>query len=99
MSGEVLVTDGSSGNLDLVGLSSRAVATMVGSDDIAEFLGDEHLLGLGLFVGSRYDVYTFTVTDKTVLLLVFDKTILEGKLGSVWLYTRKIVEELQATLG
>ncbi|MBN1484649.1 MAG: hypothetical protein JXA37_07995 [Chloroflexia bacterium] len=97
--GEILVAEGSPGSLNMEGLCARAVATMVGSDDVAEFLGDEHIFGLGLLVGSRYDIYTFTVTDTTVLLLVFDKTILEGKLGSVWLYTRKLVEELQDRLA
>jgi len=97
--GDLLASEGSAGDLDLVALAARAVPSLAGSDGLARALGDDLLSSLYLFTGSRYDLYAFTVTRTIMLLFIFDKTVVEGKLGSVWLYTRRVVEGLRESLS
>ncbi len=98
LSGETLLAEGSAGDLPISTLSARMASGLAGVGELARLLKDERFLGLSLFSGSRYDLYAFTVTSTTVLLLVFDKMVVESKLGSVWLYTRRVVEELRTAL-
>jgi CheY-like chemotaxis protein len=97
--GEPLVIAGSAGDLPLPALAAHAVSSLARAGDLARLLGDASLLGLSLFTGSRYDVYAFIVSEAAALVFVFDKQIVEGKLGSVWLYTRRVVEELRGVLS
>ncbi len=98
LSGETLLAEGLAGDLPISTLSARMTSGLAGVGELARLLKDERFLGLSLFSGSRYDLYAFTVTSTTVLLLVFDKMVVESKLGSVWLYTRRVVEELRTAL-
>lgn len=98
VTGETLLAEGSAGDMPMSTLAARMASGLAGVGELARLLKDEKFLGLSLFSGSRYDLYAFTVTPTTVLLLVFDKMVVESKLGSVWLYTRRIVEELRAAL-
>lgn len=96
--GDPLVVEGSGGELPLPALAARMAAALAASGDLTRLLSDEQSLCLGLFSGARYDVYAFTITEATALLLVLDKRIVESKLGSIWLYTRRIVEDLRNAL-
>lgn len=98
VTGEMLLAEGSAGDVPISTLAARMASALAGAGELARLLKDEKFLGLSLFSGSRYDLYAFTVTPTTVLLLVFDKMVVESKLGSVWLYTRRIVEELRTAL-
>ncbi len=97
--GDPLVVEGNGGDLPLPALAARMAAALAASGDLVRLLADEHSLCLSLFSGARYDVYAFTITEATALLLVLDKRIVESKLGSIWLYTRRIVEDLRNALG
>jgi hypothetical protein len=97
--GEPLAVEGTATGLPFPALAEKAVAALYNIDGLAQLLQDEFLLGFCLFVGSRHDVYAFSVTDATTLLMIFDKTVVEGKLGSVWLYTKRVVEELRQALS
>lgn len=96
--GDPLVVEGSGGELPLPALAARMAAALAASGDLTRLLSDEQSLCLSLFSGARYDVYAFTITEATALLLVLDKRIVESKLGSIWLYTRRIVEDLRNAL-
>ncbi len=99
MAGHVLVLEGTTGDLDMEALSDHAAAGLAGSDDLAALLNDQVQLGLFLLVGDKYDTYAFTITAETLLLFVFDKSVGEVKLGSVWLYTRRVVDDLREILS
>jgi hypothetical protein len=97
--GTPLVIEGSGGGLPLPALAAPMAAALSRASELAGLLPDEASLGLSLFSGARYDVYAFTITEAAALLLIFDKRMVESKLGSVWLYTRRIVEELRNALS
>ncbi|MGB9722625.1 MAG: hypothetical protein ACP5OO_05380 [Chloroflexia bacterium] len=98
VAGEPLLAEGAAGDMPISTLAARMASGLAGAGELARLLKDDKFLGLSLFSGSRYDLYAFTVTPETVLLLVFDKMVVESKLGSVWLYTRRVVEELRTAL-
>jgi CheY-like chemotaxis protein len=97
--GEPLVVEGEAGDLPLPALAARAAGGLGGVSEVARLLNEDRFLGLSLFTGVRYDIYAFTITEATSLFLVFDKRVVEGKLGSVWLYTRRVVEDLRSALA
>jgi len=97
--GDPLVVEGNPGDLPLPAIAAKAAAGLVGLSDLARLLNEDRFLGLSLFNGARYDVYLFTITAATSLFLIFDKRIVESKLGSVWLYTRRVVDDLAAALS
>jgi CheY-like chemotaxis protein len=98
-SGDPLVVDGNPGDLPLPAVAAQAAAGLAGLGDLARLLSEEKFLGLSLFNGARYDVYVFTITETASLFLIFDKRIVESKLGSVWLYTRRVVDDLSKALA
>jgi len=99
VSGEPLVIEGNPEDLPLSAVATQVAAGIVGLSDLARLLREEKFLGLNLFNGARYDIYVFTITEATSLFLIFDKQIVESKLGSVWLYTRRVVDDLSAALA
>jgi hypothetical protein len=99
LSGEPLVLEGNPGDLPLPALAARMASSLSGLGELARLVADGKFLGLSLFTGTRYDIYTFTITEATALFVVFDKRVVESKLGSVWLYTRRMVEELRGALS
>ena len=97
--GEPLVVEGEVGGLPLPALATGAAAGLSGVAGLARLLDEDKFLGLSLFTGVRYDIYAFTITEGTSLFMVFDKRVVEGKLGSVWLYTRRVVDDLRSALS
>ena len=97
--GEPLVVEGEAGELPLSALAARVAGSLSGVGEVAHLLNEEKFLGLNLFTGVRYDIYAFTITEASFLFMVFDKRVVEGKLGSVWLYTRRVVEDLRSALS
>ena len=97
--GDPLVVEGNPGDLPLPAVATQAAAGLQGMGDLARLLHEEKFLGLSLLTAARYDIYAFTITAATALFLVFDKRIVESKLGSVWLYTRRVVDELSTALA
>ncbi len=48
--------------------------------------------------GTRYEIYAFNVGQRFILTVVFDKNVNAGKLGSVWVYTRRVIRQLETTI-
>jgi DNA-binding NarL/FixJ family response regulator/predicted regulator of Ras-like GTPase activity (Roadblock/LC7/MglB family) len=97
--GQVLLQEGSVRFPKATELAAHAVRILGVREEAARLLGDEHLLGVLFLTGARYDLYAFGVTETIVLLLVFDRAVAEGKLGPVWIYARRAVEELRSILS
>ncbi|MGC8874489.1 MAG: hypothetical protein ACP5SI_08605 [Chloroflexia bacterium] len=97
--GKILMHEGPVQVPEADGLAAQAVRVLAARESMAPLLGDEHPMGFLFFTGARYDLYAFPVTEATVLLLVFDRVLGEGKLGPVWLYARRSVEELRGALS
>lgn len=97
--GDPLFVEGNPGELSLPAVAAAAAAGLGGLGALARLLSEDKFLGLSLFTGARYDVYVFTITEAASLFLIFDKRIVESKLGSVWLYTRRVVDDLSAALS
>lgn len=97
--GQVLLREGGVRVPEAEDLAFQAVQLLSLREEMARRLADDRLTGFLFFTGARYDLYAFPVTEASVLLLVFDRALAEGKLGPVWVYARKCVEELRSALS
>lgn len=97
--GQVLLREGGVRVPEAEDLAAQVVRVLMVREEMARLLADDRLTGFLFFTGARYDLYAFPVTEASLLLLVFDRTLAEGKLGPAWLYARKSVEELRSALS
>jgi CheY-like chemotaxis protein len=66
---------------------------------MAEYLEDEETFNLNFYEGRKYDIYSTGVGDNLVLALVFDKRKQVSRIGMVWLYVKRTIQDLLTTLS
>jgi len=60
----------------------------------ARHLHEGHTFNLTYHEGVRYDIYAANVGDKFFLTLVFDRRQGASRIGMVWLYTKRAIQDL-----
>jgi CheY-like chemotaxis protein/predicted regulator of Ras-like GTPase activity (Roadblock/LC7/MglB family) len=98
MQGRPLVETGESGRLDVVTLLSLLAGSFAASAELARHFGDGQALNINFHRGSRYEIHSASVGDDLFLALVFDRQIQVSSIGIVWLYTRRAVGSISATV-
>ena len=66
---------------------------------MAEYLQDEETFNLNFYEGRKYDIYSTGVGDNLILALVFDKRKQVSRIGMVWLYVKRTIQDLLTTLS
>jgi hypothetical protein len=66
---------------------------------LAEYLEDEETFNLNFYEGRKYDIYSTGVGDNLILALVFDKRKQVSRIGMVWLYVKRTIQDLLTTLS
>lgn len=66
---------------------------------IAEYLQDEETFNLNFYEGRKYDIYSTRASDKLFIALVFDKRKQVSRIGMVWLYTKRTIQDLLKILS
>ncbi|NIN63644.1 MAG: response regulator [Anaerolineae bacterium] len=66
---------------------------------MAEYLQDEETFNLDFYEGRKYDIYSTGVGDNLILALVFDKRKQASRIGMVWLYVKRTIQDLLTTLS
>jgi DNA-binding response OmpR family regulator len=61
---------------------------------VARHLHEGHAFNLTYHEGVRYDVYAANVGDHLFLTLVFDRRQGASRIGMVWLYTKRAIQDL-----
>lgn len=61
---------------------------------VARHLHEGHAFNLTYHEGVRYDVYAANVGDRLFLTLVFDRRQGASRIGMVWLYTKRAIQDL-----
>ena len=79
--------------MPLVGEGLTTVSRM------AEYLQDEETFNLNFYEGRKYDIYSTGVGDNLILALVFDKRKQASRIGMVWLYVKRTIQDLLTTLS
>jgi CheY-like chemotaxis protein len=62
--------------------------------DIARHLHEGHAYNLSYHEGVRYDIYAANVGDTLFLTLIFDRRQGASRIGMVWLYTKRAIQDL-----
>ncbi len=62
--------------------------------EIARHLREDRSFNLHYHEGSRYDIYSTNVSDQLFLMLVFDRRMGASRIGMVWLYTKRAIQDL-----
>jgi CheY-like chemotaxis protein len=87
---EVGITEG----LDLGTLMPLIADGLSTVSKMAQHLHDEETFNLNFYEGTSYDIYSTRVGDNLFLALVFDRLQQPSRIGMVWLYARRTIEDL-----
>ena len=66
---------------------------------IAQMLREEESASLFMHEGAHYDLYCFDVLQRFMLVIVFDKGASTAKIGSVWVYAKRAIRDIQEVLA
>jgi CheY-like chemotaxis protein len=67
---------------------------------ISQMLREEESTALYMHEGNRYDLYCFDILQSFMLVIVFDKGgAATAKIGSVWVYAKRTIRDMQELLG
>ena len=81
--------------VDLEALLRLAADDFTTSFALARHLGGTQTGNLTYYEGASHDVYTASVKDDLFLVIVFDRRIQASRIGIVWLYARRAIENLR----
>lgn len=98
MAGMVLLRVGSVANILPEILGPLLATNFSASIELSRQLRDQEPNALYLHEGARYDIYAFNVGYRFILTLIFDKEVGSSKLGSVWVYAKRVTRQLQQML-
>lgn len=81
------------------GVRSSALASFMGGSfttdyEIAGHLREDRSFNLHYHEGVRYDIYSANVGDQLFLVLLFDRRMGASRIGMVWLYTKRAIQDL-----
>ena len=67
---------------------------------ISQMLREEESTALYMHEGLHYDLYCFDILQSFMLVIVFDKSgVATAKIGSVWVYAKRAIRDMQELLG
>jgi len=67
---------------------------------ISQMLREEESTALYMHEGQRYDLYCFDILQSFMLVIVFDKSgLATAKIGSVWVYAKRAIRDMQELLA
>jgi CheY-like chemotaxis protein len=67
---------------------------------ISQMLREEDSTALYMHEGNRYDLYCFDILQNFMLVIVFDKSgVATAKIGSVWVYAKRAIRDMQELLA
>lgn len=96
--GMVLTEVGSSANLPMMILLPLLSTSFSTAGQVAQMLHETDSTALYMHEGSHYDLYCFDVLQRFMLVIVFDKAASAAKIGSVWVYAKRAIRDLQEFL-
>ena len=98
MEGQVVCEVGTSQELEtgtFLPVVAEGLTTISG---MAQYLQDEETFNLNFYEGKRYDIYSTSVGDELCLALVFERSKQPSRIGMVWLYVKRTIQDLLRTL-
>ena len=96
--GQPLTVTGDTSDLDAVPLLSLLAEGFTFGDKLARQFSSGQATNLNFHEGSRYDIYSTSVGDDFFLAIIYDRRVQASRIGIVWLYTRRAVENMRHIL-
>jgi len=97
--GHVLVYAGSVETIDLSAMMALLGSAMAASSQLAHQLQYAQPVYLSYFEGPPYDLYATPVSQDFFLTLLHNRNKEGNRIGVVWLYTRRALDEIRLLLG
>lgn len=97
--GMVLVETGLTIGLPTMVLLPLLSTSFSTAGQITQMLRETESSALYVHEGSHYDLYCFDITQRFMLVIVFDKSGTPAKIGSVWVYAKRAIRDIQELLG
>jgi DNA-binding NarL/FixJ family response regulator len=96
--GMVLVQSGSLPGMVMELIGPMLATSFSTTGQLARHLQEQNTNATYVHEGDRYDIYAFNISYRVTLLIMFDKRIAPGKLGTVWVYAKRAMKQLQQIL-
>jgi CheY-like chemotaxis protein len=97
--GMVLAETGHTQGLPTMVLLPLLSTSFSTAGQISQMLREPESSALYVHEGSHYDLYCFDILQRFMLVIVFDKTATSAKIGSVWVYAKRAIRDMQDLLG
>lgn len=97
--GALVAQAGVLAGLDVEQLLQLAAESFTTSLAMVHYLGGNHSSNLNYHEGVRHDIYTANVHEDLFLAIVFDRRVQASRIGIVWLYARRAIENLRRLLA
>jgi DNA-binding NarL/FixJ family response regulator len=66
---------------------------------ISQLLRENDANALYMQEGTRYDLYCFDILQHYMLVIVFNRGVLASKIGTVWVYAKRAIRDIQEHLA
>jgi CheY-like chemotaxis protein len=99
MLGQRMVEAGITEGIDSAALLSLLAGGFAATGELARHFGSGEAANLNFHQGTRYEIYSANVGDNLFLAMLYERRIQSSRIGIVWLYTRRAIERLLATLS
>ncbi len=96
--GMVLVQSGALPGVVMELIGPMLATSFSTTSQLARHLQDKNTNATYVHEGDRYDIYAFNISYRVSLLIMFDKRINPGKLGTVWVYAKRAMKQMQQIL-
>jgi hypothetical protein len=93
--GQIIAEAGSAGDLDITTLVSLLAASFATTSEMSRQLRENRrTFNLTFHEGERYDIYASNIARGLFLVLIFDRQTYAPKIGMVWLYIKRSIQDL-----
>jgi hypothetical protein len=93
--GQIIAEAGDAGDLDTTTVVSLLAATFATTSEMSRQLREtRRTFDLTFHEGERYDIYASNIASGIFLVLIFDKRTYSPKIGMVWLYIKRSIQDL-----
>ncbi len=96
--GMVLTEVGSSAGIPTVILLPMLSTSFSAAGQISQMLRETESNALYVQEGQFYDLYCFDLLQSFMLVLIFDKRASRSKIGTVWVYAKRAIRDIQEHL-
>jgi hypothetical protein len=93
--GQIVAQAGDAGGIDVNTVVSLLAASFATTSEMSRQLREaRRTFNLTFHEGERYDIYASNVTRGLFMVLIFDRQIYAPKIGMVWLYIKRSIQDL-----